>query len=268
MSIKIDNSNKIKQSCMCCIYCGKAYKSRASIDKHLILCETIHKSKNMSPTQDDIEMPSQLQMYNIILELTMKCNKLEEKMEQMTKWIDKKKKKINVLEWLNTNINPELIFDDLSEKITILDTDIENILNTGFLEVFNEVFLREVFLKKEKQTIPIFCLDQKVNYIYVFNKNNKENENTNGWIELDKGELIIFMNKIHKKIIIKLTDWKKQLEREKNFNDSKSELYNKTLMKLMNLNFKQDAVINKVKNIIYAQIKTDMTSIIEYEFDF
>ncbi len=30
--------NKIKQSAMCCIYCGKSYKVRLNLEKHLILC--------------------------------------------------------------------------------------------------------------------------------------------------------------------------------------------------------------------------------------
>ena len=38
-------NNKIKQTALCCIYCGKSYKTRINLDKHLILCEIYHKSK-------------------------------------------------------------------------------------------------------------------------------------------------------------------------------------------------------------------------------
>ena len=83
MTTKTDVPNKIKQSCLCCIYCGKSYKTRLNLDKHLILCETIHRSKNIKGNSnqhvDEIEekeLPSQRQMYNIILQLTLKCNKL------------------------------------------------------------------------------------------------------------------------------------------------------------------------------------------------
>ena len=259
---------------MCCIYCGKSYKTRANIDKHLILCETIQRSKKnkeVSPNQYDIDLPSQRQMYNIILELTMKCNKLEEKVEQLTKWVDKKKKKINVLEWLHSNMIPRFMFDDLSDKISILDTDIECLLTHGFIETFNEILVRNIFEEREKQIIPIFCLDQKANTIYVYStpiSKNISSELEPCWMELERESLITFMNKLHKKIIKELIEWKKTLEKEKRFDDSKSELYNKTLMKIMNVNFKQDITINKFKSIIYGRMKTDMKALIEYEFEF
>ena len=46
--------NKIKHSAMCCIYCGKSYKTRMNLDKHVILCEITNKSKrNHTSTDDD-----------------------------------------------------------------------------------------------------------------------------------------------------------------------------------------------------------------------
>jgi hypothetical protein len=282
MSFKIDVPNNINininKSCMCCIYCGKSYKTRANIDKHLILCETIQRSKKnkeVSPNQYDIDLPSQRQMYNIILELTMKCNKLEEKVEHLAKWADKKKKKINVLEWLHSNMIPRFMFDELSDKISVLDTDIECLLTNGFTETFIEVLSRNMNIfeqcEREKQPIPLFCLDQKANTIYVYNipiSKNISSELEPCWMLLERETLVTFINKLHKKIIKELIEWKKQLEKEKRFDDSKSELYNKTLMKIMNLNFKQESVINKFKTAIYARMKTDMKALIEYEFEF
>ena len=68
----------------------------------------------------------------MILELALKYNKLEEKVELMSKWVDKKKKKINVLDWLNTssNIKPELIFDNLADNMTILESDLNILFNS------------------------------------------------------------------------------------------------------------------------------------------
>ena len=80
-------NNKIKQSALCCIYCGKSYKTRTNLDKHLILCEIYHKSKTNNHTNDD-EMniiPSQKNMYQIIIELTLKCNRLENKVNELSK---------------------------------------------------------------------------------------------------------------------------------------------------------------------------------------
>jgi hypothetical protein len=272
MTSKTDVPNKIKQSCLCCIYCGKSYKTRGNLDKHLILCETIHRSKNTKSktTQhvdefEEKDLPSQRQMYNIILELTLKCNKLEEKIEQMSKWVEKKKKKINIVEWLNTNINPEFIFDELINRISLTDSDIDTLLINGFNEAFYQIATRNIFEKKEQNKFPLFCLDQKTNYIYVYNKQNSVADPT--WSELEREKLIYFMNKIHMMITKGLTDWKKKLEKEKRFNEGQADLYNKTLIKVMDTDFKKEITLNKIKNMIYEALKTDMKGLIEYDFE-
>ena len=53
---KISNiPNKIKQSAQCCVHCGKGYKTRTNLEKHLVLCELLHKSKRTSLNDDEEE---------------------------------------------------------------------------------------------------------------------------------------------------------------------------------------------------------------------
>ena len=53
MNSCVNNQNIINKpppnSCLCCIYCDKRYKTRKNLDKHLVLCEIIYKSKNNNP---------------------------------------------------------------------------------------------------------------------------------------------------------------------------------------------------------------------------
>ena len=41
----INISNKIKQPAQCCIHCGKSYKKKSNLDKHLIICELLQVGK-------------------------------------------------------------------------------------------------------------------------------------------------------------------------------------------------------------------------------
>ena len=81
--------NKIKQPAQCCVHCGKSYKKRENLNKHLNLCELLHKSKKAGPLiiEDDEPLPSQRKMYQMLLELGQKYNRMEEKMEEMNKKI-------------------------------------------------------------------------------------------------------------------------------------------------------------------------------------
>jgi hypothetical protein len=145
--------NKVKQPAQCCIHCGKSYSKRTSLDKHIVLCELIHRSKKSSLIiEEDEHIPSQRKMYQMLLELGIKYNKLDEKVSELNKWVIKKKKKINVLEWLNANMIPDFTFDNLYETVKIGEEDIKNLLDNSFIETINEIFSKWLYNINEEQT--------------------------------------------------------------------------------------------------------------------
>ena len=93
--IIIKNQNLIKQPAQCCIYCGKSYKRKTNLSKHVELCELINNSKKCVIADDEEDdIPSQKKMYRILLELGQKYSRLEEKVDELNKWVIKKKKKM------------------------------------------------------------------------------------------------------------------------------------------------------------------------------
>lgn len=86
--------NKIKQPSACCIYCGKGYKTRTCLEKHILLCEIIYKGKKGPLRVEEHDIPSQARLFQMLLELGQKYNRLEEKVEEMNKWVVQKKKKL------------------------------------------------------------------------------------------------------------------------------------------------------------------------------
>ena len=143
-------NNKIKQSALCCIYCGKSYKTRINLDKHLILCEIYHKSKtktnNYSNDDENNLIPSQKNMYQIIVELTLKCNRLENKVNELSKNILQKNKKIDVLEFLKNDMyKPDLDFDNITEIVTIQQTDVDYLFNNSYLDTMNYILSRNIY---------------------------------------------------------------------------------------------------------------------------
>lgn len=271
--------NKIKQPGQCCIHCGKSYKLKTNLNKHTNLCELIHKSKRNNSyliIEEEEELPSQKNMYKMLLEMAQKYSTLEEKMNEMNKWVNKKKKKINVLDYLNTNITPLLLFEKLSEKIIVTDDDINFLLNNTFYDTINELFTKTIYNTTDNDNTadnntkyPIFALFQKSNTIYIYDKAiDNNNNNNNVWQECTREKLVKFLNIIHIKISKYFYDWKKSKTTEINNDDNFATLCDKTLIKLMNIDFKQDAILSKVKSQMYNKLKTDMKMLIEYEFEF
>jgi hypothetical protein len=94
-------------------------------DKRRRIVEEVVNAKS-APRKDEAEFMRSAKM---LLELGKKYNTLEEKVDEINKFVVKKKKKINVLDWLNANIQPSLTFEKLHEKIIIIDEDISYLLN-------------------------------------------------------------------------------------------------------------------------------------------
>lgn len=263
--------NNTKQCSQCCLHCGKGYKTRVNLEKHLILCELVHKSKKITINEEEeLEIPSQKKIFQMLLELGQKYNKLEEKVDEINKWVVKKKKKINVIEWLNINLVPELVFENLSDKIVITDSDMDFLLENSFLDTMNEIFIRTIYNISETEN-PIFAFSQKTNIFYIYDKNtinNKIDDTPPVWIELPRDKLIRFLNKIQMKISKSFSEWKRKKMEKIRENDSFSILCDNAVIKIMSIEFKQDATLNKMKSMMYNKMKTDMKALIEYEFEF
>lgn len=84
----------VKKSKSECIYCYKSYTNKTSLEKHMLLCCILYKSKRqLIIEEEEKEILSQNQMSMLIKELILKVKKLEEKVETQDKYINKMKKK-------------------------------------------------------------------------------------------------------------------------------------------------------------------------------
>jgi len=253
--------NMIKQPAQCCAHCGKSYKKKTNLDKHVVLCELLSKTKKGLVIEDDDDIPSQRKIYNILLELGIKFNKLEEKVDELNKWVVKKKKKINVIDWLNTNTIPEVKFNSLVEKIIITQDDVKYLFENSFADTLNHIFSRNIYNLSESE-YPIFAFIQKANIFYIY-----EDEHV-GWTELSREKLIKFLNRVHMKLLRVYAEYKKQNADRINDDENFSILCDKTSLKMMNVDFRQESILGKIRSNMYGRMKTDMKALVEYEFEF
>lgn len=244
----------------CCRYCGKNYIKKTNLEKHIIICEFIKRSR--TPI-DEEEPPSQKKMYQILLELGHKYSKLEERLNEMDKWVVKKKKKINVIEWLNNNMTPDSNFSSLIEKIIIEKEDINHLFKYSFAETIDHIFSRTIYAIGESEPIyPIFAFNQKSNLFYIYESTEA------GWIECNKAVLCKFLNQVHLKLHRVFMQWKKDNAQQIADDENLSILCDKTSVKLMDVDFRQETTLNKIKTNMYSRMKTDIKALVEYEFEF
>jgi ribonuclease D len=80
--------------------------------------------------------------------------------------------------------------------------------------------------------------------------------------------MILLLKNIQNRMIRELTKWKTENQSKFDDNDKISVLFNKAIIKLMNISFTQDATLSRIKNGLYNYLKTDLKDMIDYEFEF
>jgi hypothetical protein len=79
--------------------------------------------------------------------------------------------------------------------------------------------------------------------------------------------MVLLLRKIHNLMIKELTKWKMANQYQFDDNDKISVLFNKAVIKLMNMSFTMDSSMSRVKNGLYNYLKKDIKTHIEYDFE-
>jgi hypothetical protein len=264
MSLNINTPKKT------CSYCLKKYTNKTSLDKHTIICCLSYKSKRQIKIeeQESQDIPTYKELCLIINELYIKVKKLEEKGELYDKYINKMKKKINIIDWLNTNIKPNSYLEDFINNINIQEDEIIFMMYNTFLDTLYKILDENTKQRELSNLIPIFCSDHKINLFYIYTKETSDPKDTTDpkWTELNKNQCIKIFNIIYARIFKKLMEWKQKNEDQLIKNEQLDNLFMKTMVKILAIDFKHEQTLLKAKTSLYNIIKTDMKQIVEYEF--
>ncbi len=245
-----------------CSYCTKKYMRKSDFDRHTLMCKENFNYKMKCDDIDDLELPSQKQMYKIIRELVFKCNHMEEKMNEMQKWVKKNKKKINIVEWLNLNVKPTYGFEDFIKKFDINQKHIEYFIENSFMNTMSFIF-QDNF--KSNTDIPIYSFVQNINTFYIC---KHIDEDKYEWVLMSREEFVKFLNNIHYNLTMDIREWKNKNMHNFEKDEKYYDIYNKTLLKLMNVSFKDENTVAKMRTLLYNHLKTDFKNLVEYDFEF
>ena len=253
---------KTKSALYSCALCKKDYTRKSSLDKHIVLCEFKSKSKLelQVAVEEAPDKPTYDQLVQIVQELSIKYVKMEEKMGEMQQYIDRKKKKVDVIGWLNTHVKPTTGFLEwVNSIVTVEPSHFLYLLRpeTTIFETIHEVFAYN--LEKRDFICPLTCFAQKNGVFYIC---EPEQENGFVWVELELKDFVLFLKQVQRKLIGELSEWRKTNQKLFYENDKIADQFNKAVIKLMNITFVQDANMSRIKNSLYHYLKVDLDCLV------
>ena len=257
-----------------CLLCKKEYTRKASLEKHKVLCDFKSKSKLeiAVEVEEAADKPTYDQLVKIVQELSIKYIKMEEKVSEMQQYIDRKKKKVDIIGWLNDHIKPTTGFLEWINMIVVVEPfHFLRLLNPDItiFDCLQEVF--EFNLLKKDFICPIKCFTQKNGTFYIYDTtgindindiNNENNVNETLWKEMVLANFVSLLKLVQKKLIGELSEWRKENNQLFRDNDKIADQFNKAVIKLMNISFSQDANMSRVKNGLFHYLKTDLECLV------
>jgi hypothetical protein len=257
---------KTKTALYSCALCKKDYTRKGSLDKHVVLCEFKSKSKLelQVAVEEASDKPTYDQLVQIVQELSIKYVKMEEKMTEMQQYIDRKKKKVDVIGWLNMHVKPTTGFLEwVNSIVTVESSHFLHLLRpeTTIFECLHEVFAYN--LDKRDFICPLTCFAQKNGVFYICEPDQDLSAlSASVWRELQLEDFVLLLKHVQKKLIGELSEWRKDNQKLFYDNDKIADQFNKAVIKLMNITFTQDANMSKIKNSLYHYLRTDLDCLV------
>ncbi len=226
-----------------CPSCFKSFKRAGCYEKHIFQCQRRTEEK----------IPNNKELWDMITHLTEKYNTVQSEMEYLKNKMGIQNKKIDVLEWLNKQENPNTTWKEIIENFEMKICDLDLIFQKGLIEGVVDIMIQ--YLQSFNSNDVIRCYEQKKNVFYVFN---------GSWEILNKGDFENSYKTIYQKILSSFEEYKNVNENKMN-NDEFQIEFNNNFVKILCIQTPFESQSVRIKNKIFDELKENFKSIIELE---
>ena len=247
----MENNMDLVDNLKCC-FCQKVYINNTSFEKHKLLCQIKHDK------YDEEKKIDTKNLTHLVCYLLKSNIKLENELNDLKKWVQTKKKKFAVLDWLNETYFPSKDIDKWIKSIDVKRNHLEYLFKNSYTEGILNI-MKEYLPLSEENYLPLKSFDQKDNTIFIY-KNDK-------WIVLEYLEFEKIIQLISKKIIYEFKKWQDENE-DKLYTDDFSVIYIQNVKKIMGGNHTVEQQNNIIHKQLYKLLKMNLKNIIQYEFSY
>ncbi len=235
-----------------CPYCSKAFGRISALQNHSAFCAIRHQGKYAAKNStDELDIPPLRDMYIVLQKLVLENEKLHKKITQLEKLTNKEKKRVSLVDWLDTNKTPTIDFVDWVKNIAVTQCDFHRILTVNIVHLIMDIIKNNL----ETKDIPICSFDQKLKTIFIYTQKS--------WRIVEKGEFYRFIDNIIRKLTSQLNQWMQRIELQLQTNEEKFHMYTKKIYSI-----DTEEVARRIHLRLYNHLKYNLRNIVEYEFTF
>lgn len=268
-TLEIGSKSNIEYSCL---YCSKTYVRKDALNRHSVLCAFNSKKNGHRGGSSSVsDVPSISDLYSIIIDLSLKYDKLQTDYDKLSRWVQQKKRKINIIEWLNEKHCPLTSHDEWLDKFVLTRKHLNYVFNYDFVDGIIFI-LQELLIMDDDNIInTIKAFDHKEGVLFVYDKINVEGDDkVNDEDKLVKWHIMSgekfqkTIRCISLKIIGEFKKWQDE-NMDKMDDDSFSRTYIINFKKVMG-NSDFHTQYNKIRNKLYRYLKVNLKNVM-YDFE-
>ena len=242
-----------------CDHCERYFSRKSYFDRHTLCCKMLKMSKREAKidSEEISDTPTIREMYILLQELTYKYQKQQSELNSLKRYVEKTKKMLNIVDWLNENCVSSTDFQEWLNSVVITRIQLENIFKYDFIQGF--MYIIQELLPLQCNNICIRCFDQKKGTFFIHRKDEK-------WKTMTGLEFEKMINVINMKIMSEFKKW--QIENrdkilKQSFGDN---YYQECVIKVLGGNQNQAIIHSKIKSKLYNYLKFNLKKIIQFEF--
>ena len=102
---------------------SKYYSRKSYYERHVLCCKVLSMSRKADLEIEELsDTPNIRELYILVQELSYKYQKQQAELNSLKRYVEKTKKMLNIVDWLNDNCKGSLDFTKWLDSIKVLDT--------------------------------------------------------------------------------------------------------------------------------------------------
>jgi len=234
-----------------CATCHRIYHRKGYYSRHVLLCEIMNKSvkERQLENEERADTPTMRGLYEIILELTTKMNVMDQRLQELAKWTDVKKQKINILDWLNAHPAKLGSFEAFLGQLTVTRQHLDYLFRSDYTSTILHILQENLPVEDAANANVLKAFDLKTNLLYAYSQGQ--------WMIMTEQMFQTLLYGVDKKLLGEFIKW--QTENAANMTDDDFALkYAVNVKKIMGGNLSREQIFSRVKIDLYKYLKVSV----------